>query len=87
MLYRYAFDDFKLWIESEDPRCLVLIGARQVGKTTVRKLYVEFQVRGGIDPDDLSEWSNSITSPQTSLIAGRKFNHPTASLTLSTLLL
>ena len=30
---------------------------------------VEFQVRGGIDPDDLGEWSNNITSPQTSLAA------------------
>ncbi len=28
---------------------------------------VEFQVRGGTDPDDLGEWSSSITSPQTSL--------------------
>lgn len=35
MLFRYAFDDFKLWIESENPKCLVLRGARQVGKTTV----------------------------------------------------
>lgn len=30
---------------------------------------VEFQVRGGSDPDDLGEWSGNITSPQTSLAA------------------
>lgn len=35
MLFRYAFDDFKLWAESGNPKCLVLRGARQVGKTTV----------------------------------------------------
>lgn len=34
MLFRYAFDDFKLWIESENTKCLVFRGAKQVGKTT-----------------------------------------------------
>ncbi len=35
MLFRHAFDDFKLWVESSNPKCLVFRGARQVGKTTV----------------------------------------------------
>lgn len=34
MIYRHAFDDLKKWMHSQDPKCLVFRGARQVGKTT-----------------------------------------------------
>ncbi len=34
MIYRYVFDDLQVWLHSENPKCLVFRGARQVGKTT-----------------------------------------------------
>ncbi len=34
MIYRYVYNDIEKWLSSESPRCLVLRGARQVGKTT-----------------------------------------------------
>jgi len=45
MIYRYVFDEIEEWLASRRPKCLVLRGARQVGKTTaIRSLP---SVRGG----------------------------------------
>jgi uncharacterized protein len=40
MIYRYVFEEIENWLSSRIPKCLVLRGARQVGKTTaIRNLY------------------------------------------------
>jgi predicted AAA+ superfamily ATPase len=45
MIYRYVSDEIEEWLTSRRPNCLVLRGARQVGKTTaIRSLP---SVRGG----------------------------------------
>jgi predicted AAA+ superfamily ATPase len=83
-MFRYAINDLKKWSDSSTPKPLVIRGARQVGKSTLVRLFCEINnfdlVEVNLEKNKLRELDNQISFSikkvlnEIELVTRKKFN-------------